>query len=198
MISTTTSKPLILASSSPYRRELLERLGLHFEVISPEVDEAAETAPDADTLSRRLALAKARAVAAEHPGAVVIGSDQVAECDGRRLGKPGSVERAVEQLEFTSGCEVTFHTAVAVLAGEFEECRGVPTRVRMRALTPQRIHAYVRADRPLNCAGALKSESLGIALARSMTSDDPTALVGLPLIATAELLERAGLTILPG
>lgn len=198
MISTTTSKSLILASSSPYRRELLARLGMPFSVISPDVDETAKKAEDAATLSERLALAKARAVAADHPEAAVIGSDQVAECGGRLLGKPGTVERALEQLAFVSGREVVFHTAVAVIAEEFEESRVVDTRVAMQRLSRERIQAYVDADRPLDCAGALKSESLGIALTRSIASDDPTALIGLPLITTASLLEQAGLAILPG
>lgn len=198
MISTTISKSLILGSSSPYRRELLARLGVPFSVISPDVDETAEKAEDGATLSERLALAKARAVAADHPEAAVIGSDQVAECGGRLLGKPGTVERALEQLAFVSGREVVFHTAVAVIAEGFEESRVVDTRVAMQRLSEERIQAYVDADRPLDCAGALKSESLGIALTRSITSDDPTALIGLPLITTASLLEQAGLAILPG
>lgn len=196
MNSTPSDKPLILASSSSYRRALLARLGLEFEVVSPQVDEAAQSAPDAATLSERLALLKAQAVAADRPGAVVIGSDQVAECAGRRLGKPGSIERAVEQLSFASGREVVFYTAVAVVADGFVEVRRVPTRVVMRELSAARIRAYVAADRPLDCAGALKSEALGIVLTRAIESDDPTALIGLPLIATVELLEPAGLRVL--
>lgn len=197
MISTTTNKSLILASSSPYRRELLARLGMPFSVISPDVDETAEN-DDGPGLSARLAMAKARAVATGRPDAVVIGSDQVAECAGRLLGKPGTVERATEQLAFVSDRDVVFHTAVAVIAEGFEECRVVVTRVSMQKLSDERIRAYVDTDRPLDCAGALKSESLGIALTRSIGSDDPTALIGLPLITTANLLERAGIAILPG
>lgn len=198
MISTTISKSLILASSSPYRRELLARLGVLFTAISPDVDETADIADDGPALSARLALTKARAVATSRPDAVIIGSDQVAECADRLLGKPGTVEHAVEQLAFVSDRDVVFHTAVAVIAEDFEECRVVATRVTMQKLSEERIRAYIEADRPLDCAGALKSESLGIALTRSITSDDPTALIGLPLITTASLLERAGMAILPG
>ncbi len=189
---------LILASGSPYRRELLARLGLDFTVVSPDVDEHPEPAEDGAALSRRLALLKAGTVAARQPGAIVIGSDQVAECAGRQLGKPGTVERAVEQLGFCSGREVIFHTAVAVIGGQREQVRLVPTRVRMRNLSPETIERYIRKDRPLDCAGAMKSEALGIALTEAITSDDPTALVGLPLIALAEMLETAGLPILGG
>jgi septum formation protein len=187
---------LILASGSPYRRELLARLGLPFKVISPDIDERAEQAPDLAALAERLALLKARAVAAEHPGAVIIGSDQVAECQGRRLGKPGTVERAKEQLASCSGREVMFHTAVAVIASGRELVRHVPTRVIMKTLTPEAIGTYVERDQPLDCAGAMKSEALGIALTDAITSDDPTALIGLPLIAVSEMLAEVGLPVL--
>lgn len=189
---------LILASGSPYRRELLARLGLPFRVVSPEVDEGAEQAADSGTLSERLALLKARAVAREYPASVVIGSDQVAECNGRRLGKPGTVERAIVQLESCSGHEVAFHTAVAVIANGRELVRRVTTRVQMKTLARETIQAYIERDRPLDCAGAMKSEALGIALTDNISSDDPTALIGLPLIAVTAMLEEAGLPVLPG
>ena len=188
---------LILASGSPYRRELLTRLRLAFTVVSPDVDERAEGAEDGADLAWRLALLKANAVAARHPDAIVIGSDQVAECAGSLLGKPGTVERAIEQLTFCSGREVVFHTAVAVVGNEREQVRLVPTRVRMRQLTPDTIEQYIRDDQPLDCAGAMKSEALGITLTEAITSDDPTALVGLPLIAVADMLRVAGLPV-PG
>lgn len=187
---------LILASTSPYRRDLLGRLGMPFRVISPDVDESAETAADAGALANRLALLKARAVAGRYPQAVVIGSDQVAVCNGQALGKPGTFERAVSQLESCSGREVVFHTAAAVVHGEREVSRVVPTHVRMKKLTAGQIRAYVETDQPLDCAGAMKCERLGIALTNTITSDDPTALIGLPLIAVAEMLESLGVTIL--
>ena len=187
---------LILASGSPYRRELLSRLGLSFSVVSPGVDERAEAAESGIDMARRLALLKARAIAARYPDAVVIGSDQVAECAGSKLGKPGTVERATEQLSFCSGHEVVFHTAVAVIGNGREHIEVVPTRVRMRQLTRDVIERYIEKDRPLDCAAAMKSEALGIALAEAITSDDPTALVGLPLIAVTGMLADAGLPVL--
>jgi len=187
---------LILASGSPYRRQLLTRLGLDFIVVSPDVDERAEHAEDGTALSRRLALLKARTVSTGHPDAIVIGSDQVAECAGRMLGKPGTVERAIEQLAFCSGREVIFHTAVAVIGASREQVRRVPTRVRMRALSRDTIENYIRRDQPLDCAGAIKSEALGIALTEAIASDDPTALVGLPLIAVTEMLDAVGLPVI--
>lgn len=186
--------PLILASGSPYRRELLLRLGLPFEVRIPDVDESAVEDDNGAALAERLALLKARAVAAEHPEAVVIGSDQVAICGGRRLGKPGSIDRAVDQLMFCSGREVTFHTAVAVIGRGEESSRIVDTAVGMKPLDEACIRAYVEIDRPLDCAGSMKAEALGIALTRHIRSDDPTALIGLPLIALVELLEPLGIT----
>lgn len=187
---------LILASGSRYRRELLGRLGLKFEVISPDVDERPGPSEAGAELCERLSLLKARTVAATHPDAVIIGSDQVAECGGRLLGKPGGIEQAIAQLEFCSGREVIFHTAVAVVQGRQELIRRIPTRVRMKSLDGQRIKTYVRRDRPLDCAGAMKSESLGIVLVEAISSDDPTALVGLPLIATASMLEEIGLPVI--
>lgn len=187
---------LVLASGSPYRRELLARLGLEFSVASPDVDESAEHNEHGAALSERLALLKARTVAGQYPDATVIGSDQVAECNGRLLGKPGTANNAISQLEFLSGQEVVFHTAVAVIQGSQTLLRQVPTRVRVKPLTRHRIRAYVAIDQPLDCAGAMKSESLGIALTEAITSDDPTALIGLPLIAVASMLEEVGLTVI--
>lgn len=186
---------LILGSSSRYRRELLARLRLPFDVDVPRVDEtpAAGEAPQA--LADRLALAKAREVASRHREAVVIGSDQVADLDGRPIGKPGSHGRAVQQLREMSGQLVVFHTAVAVVhaAAGFEAAVRVPVEVRFRRLDDAEIERYLRLEEPYDCAGSAKSEGLGVALLESITSDDPTALVGLPLIRTCELLRRAGL-----
>ncbi len=189
---------LILASGSPYRRELLGRLGLEFRVVSPDIDERADAAETGADMARRLALEKAGAVAARHPEAVTIGSDQVAECAGSKLGKPGTVERAVGQLSFCSGREVIFHTAVAVIGAGREQARVVPTRVRMRQLSHDTIERYIEMDQPLDCAGAMKSEALGIVLTEAISSNDPTALVGLPLIAVTEMLAEIGLPVLRG
>lgn len=187
--------PLILGSTSRYRRELLERLRLPFTVVAPQVDEtpAAGEAPAA--LALRLALAKARAVAALHPQAVVIGSDQVADLAGEPIGKPGTHERAREQLRRMSGREVVFQTAVAVARADTGYARVLlaPVRVRFRALGDAEIERYLEAERPYDCAGSAKSEALGIALLEAIESDDPTALVGLPLIRTCTLLREAGL-----
>ncbi len=191
-------RPLILGSSSAYRRELLARLRLPFEVSSPEVDETPRPDETPQALALRLALAKARAVAARHPAAVVIGSDQVADLDGEPLGKPGTHERAVAQLRRMRGHTVIFQTAVAVVCIEtgFEQVELAPVRVRFRALTDAEIENYLRAETPYDCAGSAKSEGLGIALLESIESDDPTALIGLPLIRTARLLRAAGLSLL--
>lgn len=187
--------PLILASTSAYRRELLERLQLRFLTMAPHVDESALAGESSTDLARRLALDKARAVAQSHPQAIVIGSDQVADLQGQGLGKPGSVERAREQLRAMSGHTVIFHTAVAVVRAEtgFERVVDVPVTVLMRQLSDQEIEAYLHKEPALDCAGSAKSEGLGIALMQSLASSDPTALVGLPLIATAQLLREAGL-----
>lgn len=186
---------LILASTSPYRRELLRRLRLPFEAVSPQVDEAALTHERPRDLALRLALAKAGAVAARHPAAVVVGSDQVAELDGEAIGKPGNHERAVRQLRRMSGRRVAFHTAVAVVRHDagFEQARLATVQVAFRVLADDEIERYLRAEQPYDCAGSAKSETLGIALLEAIDSDDPTALVGLPLIRTCELLRLAGL-----
>lgn len=192
------SRQLILGSTSPYRRELLTRLRLPFDVVAPQVDET----PLADELPRdlanRLALAKAHAVARLHPNAVVIGSDQVADLNGEPLGKPGDHTHATAQLKRMRGKTVVFQTAVAVvcLTSGFEKLDLAAVRVQFRDLTDAEIEAYLQAEQPYDCAGSAKSEGLGIALLASIDSDDPTALVGLPLIRTCHMLRAAGIEIL--
>ena len=191
----TASSALILGSTSRYRRELLERLRIPFEVRSPDIDESPLPGEAPAALASRLALAKAQAVAARHPGAVVIGSDQVADLDGQPVGKPGSHERAVEQRRAMSGRSVVFQTAVAVVRRDsgFAGSALVPVTVRFRSLGEAEIERYLRIEQPYDCAGSAKSETLGIALLEAIESNDPTALVGLPLIKTCELLRAAGL-----
>jgi len=173
---------LILGSTSRYRHELLSRLRTPFTVAAPDVDETPQTGETPEALARRLALAKARAVAAQHPHAVVIGSDQVADLNGEPLGKPGNHARAVQQLQRMRGQTVVFQTAVAVvcLATQFEQLDLAPVKVRFRDLTDAEIEAYLRAEEPYDCAGSAKSEGLGITLLDAIDNDDPTALVGLP------------------
>lgn len=189
---------VVLGSTSPYRRELLSRLRLRFEVAAPEVDETALPGEAPAALARRLALAKARAVAARYPEAAVIGSDQVADLDGEALGKPGCHDRAVEQLRRMRGRTVIFHTALAVVcaARGFEQADLAPVRVTFRSYGDDEIEAYLRAEQPYDCAGSARSEGLGIALLEAIDSDDPSALVGLPLIRTARMLRAAGVKIL--
>ena len=191
----TPRPPLILASTSRYRRELLERLRLPFSVVSPQVDEPPHEGESPAALAMRLADAKAAAVAALHPQAVVIGSDQVAELDGVPIGKPGSHPRAVEQLRAMRGRSVTFQTAVAVRRADtgYAGAALAPVRVHFRALTDAEIEHYLRTEQPYDCAGSAKCETLGIALLDAIESDDPTALVGLPLIRTSALLRAAGI-----
>jgi septum formation protein len=191
---------LILASTSRYRRELLQRLRLPFDVVSPEVDETPDAGERPGALAQRLAVAKARAVSARFPDAVVIGSDQVADLDGTPIGKPGNHARATEQLRAMSGRSAVFHTAIAVMcaARGFEAAAMVPVTVRFRALDDAEIERYLRAEQPYDCAGSAKCETLGIALLEAIESDDPTALVGLPLIRTCDLLRRAGIDPLSG
>lgn len=190
-------KPIILASSSPYRRELMERLGLPFRCVAPGVDESAgeDEAPDKQVL--RLALAKAEAVAAAHAQALVIGSDQLAVLDGTVLGKPGNRERAVEQLRRSRGCPVDFLTAVCLLDSETGAVRSdlVPYRVIFRNYDDDEISRYLDADRPYDCAGSFKSERLGITLVSRMEGDDPSALMGLPLLRLSEMLRNAGVML---
>ncbi len=187
---------LILASTSVYRRELLNRLRLPFETARPETDESPlpDEAPLA--LARRLAQAKAAAVAARHPHAWVIGSDQVAECEGRALGKPGGRDPAIAQLSAMSGREVHFHTGLCLLRdGQPPRLAMDLTTVRFRPLTTGEIERYVDAEQPFDCAGSFKSEGLGITLFDAIDNRDPTALIGLPMIATARLLREAGFAL---
>jgi len=191
-----TSRPsLILASTSRYRRELLERLRLPFDVQAPSVDETPRPGEPPATLALRLALAKAGEVAQRFPDAVVIGSDQIADLDGAPLGKPGSHERAVEQLRAMSGRSIVFHTAVAVVRHDRAHAGAtlVPVTVRFRHLEDAEIEHYLRLEQPYDCAGSAKAETLGIALLEAVESNDLTALVGLPLIATCRLLRQAGI-----
>ena len=199
MNSASLPRPLILGSTSRYRRELLERLRLPFETARPEVDETPRLGEAPAELARRLALAKAQAVAERFPSALVIGSDQVADLDGQPIGKPGNHERAVTQLRAMSGRSVVFQTALAVVCLEtgFVAQDLAPVRVRFRELGDDEIQAYLRAEQPYDCAGSAKSEGLGIALLEAIDSDDPTALIGLPLIRTARMLREAGLNALP-
>lgn len=191
-------KTLILASTSPYRRELLGRLGLPFDIANPRVDETPLPGEIPESLALRLAEAKARAVAAEHPEALIIGSDQVATVDGEIYGKPGSHDKAAAQLRALSGRTVNFFTALCVLDARSgtADVRGVPTLVGFRELSDDEIQNYLRREPAYNCAGSAKSEGLGVALLSSMRGDDPTALIGLPLIALCEMLRRHGVTIL--
>lgn len=191
-------RAILLGSTSPYRRELLQRLRLPFEVEPPRVDETPRPGETPALLALRLALAKAHEVASRHPEAVVIGSDQVADLDGRPLGKPGHHARAVAQLREMSGRTVVFQTAVAVVcqATRFEQASLVPVTVKFRDLSAAEIEAYLATEQPYDCAGSAKVEGLGIALLRAVESDDPTALIGLPLIRTCELLRAAGVPVL--
>jgi septum formation protein len=190
-----TTPTLILGSTSIYRRELLGRLRIPFEVVSPDIDETTSVGEQPARLAERLALAKARAVALRHPDAVVIGSDQVAELDGVSVGKPGDHACATKQLRAMSGRRVIFHTAVAVVCTKrgFEAGDLACVSVTFRTLGDDEIERYLQAERPYDCAGSAKSEGLGIALLQSVESDDPTALIGLPLIRTCALLRQAGL-----
>lgn len=195
--SPTLPRPLVLGSTSVYRRELLSRLNVAFDVAAPQVDETPREHEAPRELALRLAVAKARAVAALRPGAVVIGSDQVADLDGRPLGKPGNHEKATLQLQAMSGQTVIFQTAVAVVCAEsgFEQIDLAPVEVRFRTLSSAEIERYLRAEQPYDCAGSAKSEGLGISLLDAILSDDPTALIGLPLIRTCRMLRAAGLVL---
>ncbi len=190
----TTRPLLILGSTSRYRRELLERLRLRFDVQAPQVEETRLAGETPAAMAVRLAMEKAREVATRFPSAVVIGADQVADCDGEPLGKPGTHERAVAQLQQLSGREVVFQTAVAVvrLAAGFAQAACVAVQVRFRVLSPAEIEYYLRTEQPYDCAGSAKAEGLGIALLSQLRCDDPTAVIGLPLIRTCELLRAAG------
>ncbi len=192
------TRALILASTSRYRRSLLERLQLPFTVQAPGVDETPLAGEAPAELASRLALAKAAAVADAAPHAVVIGCDQVADLAGQALGKPGNYENAVSQLRAMRGQTVVFQTAMAVVCREssFYEEVLVPVRVAYRDASDAEIDFYLRAEEPYDCAGSVKSEGMGIALMHSIDNDDPTALIGLPLIRLSALLRRAGLPVL--
>ena len=194
----TSNRKLILGSTSAYRRELLSRLHIPFDVQSPHVDETPLPGEPPAALARRLALAKAQAVAQRFPDCVVIGSDQVADLDGQSLGKPGNHERAVAQLRQMRGKTVIFQTAVAVVCQQSGFCQQslAPVKVTFRALDDDEIETYLRAEQPYDCAGSAKSEGLGIVLLQSIENDDPTALVGLPLIRTSQMLRAAGIPLL--
>jgi len=196
--TSASSRTLILGSSSRYRKELLSRLKIPFEVAAPEVDETPLSNETPRDLALRLALAKARAVASQNPEAVVIGSDQVADLEGLPLGKPGNHTNAVKQLQRMRGKTVIFQTALSVvcLATGFEQTDLAAVKVTFRDLTDAEIEAYLRAEEPYDCAGSAKSEGLGIALLAAIDNDDPTALVGLPLIRTCHMLSAAGVKLL--
>lgn len=190
--------PLVLASTSPYRRELLSRLGLPFVTASPNVDETALTGEHPEATALRLSEAKARAVAADHPAALIVGSDQVACLAGQVFGKPGTHEAAVRQLRTLRGRSVEFITGLCLLnarTGRTQRC-SVPTLVTFRELTDDEIEHYLRREQAYNCAGSAKSEGLGIALLERIQGDDPNALIGLPLIALCVLLRNENVRIL--
>lgn len=189
---------LVLASTSPYRRELLARLGVPFEVAAPEVDETPLAGESPDETAQRLSLKKAHAVAKRFPEALIIGSDQVALLDGVQLGKPGTHEKAVEQLRAMRGKTLEFHTALTLLNAKTGSVQtaNVPVRLVMRDYSDIQIEAYLRKDQPYNCCGSARSESLGIALIARYETEDPNALVGLPLIKLTEMLANEGLDVL--
>jgi septum formation protein len=193
-----SNRKLILGSTSVYRRELLGRLNTPFSVESPQVDETPRPDEHPAALAQRLALAKALAVAARFPDCVVIGSDQVADLDGLALGKPGTHDRAVVQLRQMRGKTVIFQTAVAVVCLDTGFCQQAlaPVKVLFRALDDTEIENYLQLEQPYDCAGSAKSEGLGIALLDAIESDDPTALIGLPLIRTSRMLRAAGIQLL--
>ena len=188
---------IVLASSSPYRRQLLERLRLPFDTDPPEVDETGRGGETPLQTAQRLALLKASSVGMRHPQAIVIGSDQVAEMDGQALGKPGGHEQAMRQLLAMQGRTVVFHTALAVVrrADGYVGTDCVDTQVRFRRLPPRALEDYLRAEQPYDCAGSAKVESLGICLVESVQSDDPTALIGLPLISLTTMLAACGVAL---
>lgn len=189
---------LVLASTSRYRRELLSRLTSHFRTLAPQIDESRLSAEPPTALAMRLALAKAADVAARTPGALVIGSDQVADLDGRVLGKPGDARNAWEQLAACSGRDVVFHTALCLIDGR-TDARTLTatdvTRVHFRRLDADEIASYLEREQPFDCAGSFKAEALGIALFERIESADPTGLIGLPLIALCRLLREAGVSV---
>jgi septum formation protein len=194
-MSNPQNPSLILASTSIYRRELLERLRIPFTVISPKVDETPLAGESSLDLALRLANAKATAVAKEHPNTWVIGSDQVADLCGAAIGKPGNFDRAMAQLQLMRGQTVTFHTALCLMKDDKQTTLSIPTEVTFRKLSDDVLESYLLAEEPYDCAGSAKSEGLGISLLEAIQSDDPTALIGLPLIALTGLLRDAGFAI---
>ena len=194
MSSSAIRPPLILGSSSPYRRDLLARLRMPFDVAVPDIDETPLAGEAPVVTALRLSRSKAEAIAARHPGALVIGSDQVCTLDGAQIGKPGSHEKALVQLQQMRGRTVTFHSALCLLDSRTGEARlaDVQTRATFRDLSDAELDAYLRMETPYDCAGSAKAEGLGIALLARVESDDPTALIGLPLIALTGMLRAAG------
>ena len=194
----SSGRPLILGSTSRYRKELLTRLRIPFETASPDVDETPHSNESPKDLALRLALAKARAVALKYPEAVVIGSDQVADLDGIPLGKPGNHTNAILQLQRMRGKTVIFQTALSVvcIATGYERTDLAEVKVKFRDLSDAEIETYLRAEEPYDCAGSAKSEGLGISLLDAIDNDDPTALIGLPLIRTCQMLREAGVKLL--
>lgn len=191
------TSPIILGSSSKYRRQLLEKLKISFEQLSPGVDETPNPQESAPDLCQRLARSKAEAIARLHPQAIIIASDQCAALDGAILGKPGTRDGALAQLKACSGRTVRFFTAICVHDGKGNYFEDMDTfDVTFRALSQCQIERYVDIDQPLDCAGSFKSEGLGIALFSRMSGNDPNALIGLPLIKLVDLLEKAGVQIL--
>lgn len=197
-MSTILSPQIVLASTSPFRRELLTRLGLPFEAAAPDTDESPLPGESPEATALRLSEAKAKAVAGRFPGALIIGSDQVAVLDGEIYGKPGTHERAVEQLRTMRGRTVNFFTGLCLYnaATGRAHVRGIPTLVTFRQLTDTEIENYLRREKPYNCAGSAKSEGLGIAVIAAMEGTDPNALVGLPLIALCDLFREEGVGVL--
>ena len=191
------ARPLILASSSIYRRGLLERLGLAFTCVSPDIDETPRGGERPADTALRLALAKAQAVAVTHKTALIIGSDQVAELNGTPIGKPGTHAKAVRQLRAMRGQRIAFHTALCLLdaASDRHQIENITTTVHLRDITDAQIENYLHREQPYDCAGSAKIESLGIALAHSIQCDDPTALIGLPLIALVSMLQREAVDV---
>lgn len=198
MSSSASRPPLILGSSSPYRRELLSRLRIPFDVAVPDIDETPLPGEAPEATALRLSRLKAESIAARHPGALVIGSDQVCTLDGAQIGKPGSHEKALAQLQAMRGRTVTFHSALCLLDGRTgaAQMRDVLTHATFRDLSDAELDAYLRLETPYDCAGSAKAEGLGIALLARVESDDPTALIGLPLIALTGMLRAAGYPLL--
>ena len=190
-------QPLILASSSIYRRDLLARLGLSFAVIAPHVDESALPNEGVAAMALRLATDKATAIAKGHPNAWVIGSDQAADLCGEAIGKPGNFDNALLQLQRMRGQTVYFHTAVCLMRADYSVAMNVTTEVRFRDLPDTTLINYLNLEQPYDCAGSAKCEGMGIALLESIRSDDPTALIGLPLISLSAMLRDAGFEIPP-